>query len=193
MFSSASWGFTTGNLSFDGTASTSGNWTANAGVWDMGALSSFEIPNATAPTVDANGEVAVDTTGGQFLFYSDEVNVLMATKSFAFNYGSGSFDLTNNQQYVQFHEPITITAIDCFVTSGTSAQIEIEECDANGANCATTDAAITCTTSDVADDGSLSNASIDALDWVIASISQGDVSGDVDSVHINVHFKYTAQ
>jgi len=193
VFSSASWTHTTGALSFDNAASTSGAWTINTGAWDFTNATSLKVPTGTAPSITANGQVAVDTTGGQFLFYSDEVNVLMATKSFAFNYGSGSFDLTNNQQYVQFHEPITITAIDCFVTSGTSAQIEIEECDANGANCATTDAAITCTTSDVADDGSLSNASIDALDWVIASISQGDVSGDVDSVHINVHFKYTAQ
>lgn len=32
------------------------------GVWDFGSVTSLEIPNATDPTVDATGEIAVNTT-----------------------------------------------------------------------------------------------------------------------------------
>jgi hypothetical protein len=37
------------------------------GVWDFGGVTSLEIPNGASPTVDAIGEVALDTTDNQFI------------------------------------------------------------------------------------------------------------------------------
>lgn len=35
------------------------------GIWDIGGATSFELPNGTGPTVDTDGECAIDTTSGQ--------------------------------------------------------------------------------------------------------------------------------
>jgi len=66
---------------------------------------------------------------------------------------------------------ITITSVNVTATGGTSwsATCHLDECDANGANCAGVDGAtdITVTSgTNAADDGTLSNPSIDANDWV---------------------------
>jgi hypothetical protein len=39
------------------------------GVYDFGGATSFEIVNGTGPTVDAAGEVAIDTTDGQLVYH----------------------------------------------------------------------------------------------------------------------------
>ena len=45
------------------------NGDAGTGVFDFGGATSFEIPNAADPTVDATGEIAVDTTTSTIRFY----------------------------------------------------------------------------------------------------------------------------
>lgn len=42
---------------------------ALTGAWDFGGASSIEIVNGSAPTVDATGEIAWDTTSGQQIIY----------------------------------------------------------------------------------------------------------------------------
>ena len=154
--------------------------------------SSIQLPAGTSITLDANGEAGVDTSGGQFNYYSDEVNILMATMSVGFNLGSTSFEVSPIANY-RFDEPVTIVEIDCLVDGGTSQVFEVEECDANGANCVDVDSAITCGTTNTSDDGSLSNPTIDAGDWIQASVSQGDTTGEVDWLLITIYYKWTAQ
>jgi len=52
------------NATFDGTTLTISGMTGT-GVHDLGGATSFELPNGTAPTVDTDGECAIDTTSGQ--------------------------------------------------------------------------------------------------------------------------------
>lgn len=63
---------------------------------------------------------------------------------------------------------ITITAVHGVCADGTNIIGHLDECDADGANCAGVDGAtdMTITTSNVNDDGTLSNPSIDAGDYV---------------------------
>jgi len=180
-------------VEFDGTASTSGNWTINNGVWDLGSATSFELPNVADPTVDAAGEIAIDTTDGQLTWFNGVQYTTIATESFEFAISSASFDATNPTGGKKFNEPITITSINCVTKAATSIAMQIVECDANGANCVATDSAkeISCSTTNAADDGALSNSAIDAGDWVMASMSQ--VSGEVDWLYITVEYKWTEQ
>jgi hypothetical protein len=65
---------------------------------------------------------------------------------------------------------ITITNMHCLASGGTSLTGQFQECDANGANCADVDstADMTCTAgSNVNDDGTISNPSIDADDYIL--------------------------
>jgi hypothetical protein len=39
------------------------------GVWDFGGATSLEVPNGASPTVDATGEIAIDTTSDQVEYY----------------------------------------------------------------------------------------------------------------------------
>ena len=83
---------------------------------------------------------------------------------------------------------ITITAIHVLCTDGTNIVGQLWEYDANGANGSTVDADITGTAgTNVNDDGSISNPSIDANDylgWVTTSVSG-------DPTKVIVTFEYT--
>jgi len=162
------------------------------GAYDFGGVTSFEIPNAAGLTLDANGEIAIDTTADQLKYYSGgEIHSMVATESFSFVVSSGSFDATEVVGLKKFLEPVTITAVNCVVTSGTSVVIDIQECDGNGANCATIDSTITCGNTNTADDGTLTNPSIDAGDWV--NVDLGAVTGVVNWLSVTVYYKWVGE
>lgn len=48
------------------------------GAWDFGGASSLEIPNGTAPTIDAVGEIALDTTSMQLKIATTTTSVFPA-------------------------------------------------------------------------------------------------------------------
>ena len=95
--------------------------------------------------------------------------VINESKSFVL---SGTLDTSSDfgnlwkTPYALTIRTVNVTAIG----GGASWSIvgHLDECDANGANCATVDSSdITCTRgTNAADDGTLSNASIDAGDWI---------------------------
>ncbi len=64
----------------------SGNYAAPAGAWDLGGATSFEIPNAADPDVDAAGEITHDTDGANenadesFRGYDGAAQFLVARK-----------------------------------------------------------------------------------------------------------------
>ena len=163
---------------------------APASVFDLGAATSFELPNVADPTVDAAGEIAIDTTDGQITWFNGVQNTLIATQSFGVDINSLSFDGTL-PKLKRYGDAITITSINCVTSSATSVVFQLLEGDANGANGAIVDTDISCSTTNAADDGALSNAAIDAGDWLLASISQ--VSGEVDWLSVTVEYKWTEQ
>lgn len=167
-------------INFDGdiTFTHSANDIAVAGgtftTADSVVTGSLVIPTGTGVTVDAAGEIAVDTTVGQFLFYQgDAVFVIptSTTKSIIV------FEPTDGDRFLLERVGVntTVTEITCIVDpaeSGDSMVIALYESTltgdftnltTNGIDGTTT---ITCDNDGAKDDGALSNASIDAGDWI---------------------------
>jgi hypothetical protein len=84
---------------------------------------------------------------------------------------------------------LTITDIECVVDPADSSEsvvIDIQERDATADNPATVDATITCDNDGAADDGSLSNGTIDSGDWI--SLDIGTVTGTVTQLTVTVTY-----
>ncbi len=113
----------TGLLSAFGNITGTSTWTLGAsGVFDAGAAASLEIPNAASPTVDATGEIAVDTTTGQLKFFDGSVTqVHVSTSSIAGNFSSttlrfyGGFGASATATVLRdgFFQAVTVTEISC--------------------------------------------------------------------------------
>ena len=145
------------------------------------------IPSGTAPVVDAAGEIAVDTTDDQLIYFGTAKRVL--TWKFQKSATIEGPASTDEILLWKTKDAITITSIDCLVDpadSGESAVIDLEECDSTADNCTSVDAAITCDNDGATDDGSLSNASIAADGWL--NIDGGAVTGTVTMVSVTIHY-----
>lgn len=82
----------------------------------------------------------------------------------------------------------TISDIHCIVDptdSSESVVIDVQECDSSGDNCTTVDATITCDNDGAEDDGSLTNPSLDANDWILLDI--GTVTGTVTDLTVSIY------
>ncbi len=88
---------TTGILQFDGPASISQLFEMGAitatGIIDFGGATSWEMPNGANGTVDADGEITLDTTADQIVYFSKTEHVLTASKSYPFGISSPSAGL----------------------------------------------------------------------------------------------------
>jgi hypothetical protein len=93
--------------------------------------------------------------------------------------------------FLMYRVPLasTVTSLNCIVEAATSAVIIFQECDTAGDNCSGIDGAttITCDVDGQADDGALSNAGIDATDWIRLDV--GTVTGTVG--HVTACLTYT--
>jgi hypothetical protein len=159
------------------------------GTFDFGGAV-IEISNAADPTVDAAGEMAIDSTDGQITWFGLEQYTMVATGSFSFAMSSTAFDLST-VMIKRAGEAITIKSINCICKSATSVQFQLVEGDANGANGAVVDAEIACAATNTADDGALTNSAIDAGDWILASVSQA--SGECDVLSGTIEYYFTEQ
>jgi hypothetical protein len=160
------------------------------GVHDFGGATSTEIVNGANPTTDAAGEIAVDSSaapGSGIRFYGDAAYTIAGTYS-------KSFVILNpvaTDDYPLWCTPyaITIKHVRVQCLGGTNIVGQLTECDAEGVNAAVVDDSdITATANNsVDDDGTLSNPSIDALDYV--GWKTESISGTPTSV--TVTFDYT--
>lgn len=146
------------------------------------------IISGASPTVDAAGEVALDTTSDQFVYYGGAKRVLTYKKQFDFAIKT-PVD-ADDVLIFKAQTAITVTDIHVIAQGGTSISVDIQECDSAGANCATVDAAITADTDGAEDDGTLSNGTIDAGDWV--KIVLGAPSGTVNFLTGSIYYVETA-
>lgn len=149
---------------------------------------SLALPQGSAPTVDAAGETAVDTTSDQFVFYGTSKRVL--PHKFQENFAVKTPVDADDFFLFKAQQAITITDIHVITIAGTSIAVDIQECDSAGANCATVDAAITADTDGAEDDGTLSNGTIDAGDWV--KIVLAAPSGTVNYLTGSIYYTITA-
>lgn len=164
------------------------------GVVDAGGATSLEVPNGAGPTVNAAGELAVDTTGDDLIFYGAAQRNLSYKQTKTATLESP----TDADNFMLFKAPyaLTISNIKCIVDpagTGESVVITVEERDSNGDSAAGVDGAttITCANTSTADDGSLSNPTIDANDWV--SLDIGTVTGTVTQMSVTITYTKDAE
>ena len=103
------------------------NTLTGLGIWDLGGATSFEIPNGASPTVDTTGEIAIDTTSGQFKFYDGKTtHILTGTSTPAFNIASTTLDAmgksfnTATSSFLVKNDPEPITLIGFYCTASTT-------------------------------------------------------------------------
>jgi hypothetical protein len=92
----------------------------------------------------------------------------------------------DNLLFWRVESAVTVTGIDCIVNAATSAVITVQECNSNGASCTTTEAAITCATTNTTEASGIDDAAWDATDWT--RIDVGTVTGTVGHVAVCVTF-----
>lgn len=160
----------------------------STGAVDFGGATSFEIPNGASPTVDAAGEVAVDTTSDQLIYYGTGKRVL--PYRFQENFAIKSPVDADDVLMFKAQQAITITDIHVLAQGGGTISVDIQECDSAGANCATVDAAISADSDGAEDDGTLSNGAIDAGDWVKLVLAAP--SGTVNFLSGSIYYTITA-
>ena len=144
-----------------------------------------DIP--TDATTDAAGEVTIDLTTDQLRYYGGAARVLPSVQYASFVIPA-PVD-TDDILIMKAPYGMTITKVDCIVQGTTSITGQLQECDSAGANCADTDASgdIACDADGAADDGSLSNASIDSGDWILWK----STSASGTPTFLTVTFQYT--
>ncbi len=160
---------------------------AITGAWDFGGATSLELPNGAAGTVDAAGEITVDTTDDQLVYFGGAERVITYHESISFTLETPAD--VDNWLLGKRQDAITITDIHCIVDpadAGESVVIDVQERDATADNPATVDATITCDNDGAEDDGALANGTIDAGDWW--SIDIGAVTGTVTQVAVSIYF-----
>lgn len=164
-------------------------WTSTLeGISGISGLTALAIPQGASPTVDAAGEIALDTTSDQLVFYGASKHVL--TGKYQENFVVKSPADADDFLLFKARQAITITDIHVIAQGGTSISVDIQECDSAGANCSSVDAAITADTDGAEDDGTLSNPTIDAGDWV--KVVLGAPSGTVNFVSGSIYYNLTA-
>jgi hypothetical protein len=94
----------------------------------------------------------------------------------------------DNSMLFKARNAMTVSDIHCLAQGGGTITLQILECDSAGANCAGLDGAstITCDSDGAEDDGSLSNGSIDAGDWV--QVLYGAPSGTVNTLTYSIYY-----
>lgn len=121
----------------------------STGAQDFGGASAFEIPNATGPTVDAAGELAVDTTDDQLQYYGSAKRVIPYTyQACAVIENLAATD--DNYAVWMANDAVTITGVGCNCrgTCSTTATFTLED---RGGNAMTiTDTNPTCATTGAA-------------------------------------------
>jgi hypothetical protein len=137
------------------------------------------ITSGTAPTVDAAGEIAIDTTDDQLVYYGGAKRVLTYKKQAGFTIESPT---TADDGVPVFSNPdaITITGMRCWAVGGTSAEIILTD----GTNALDT---MTCDTDGASDDGSIANSTFTANEQIL--FNTGTVTGSV--TWVNFVFTYT--
>lgn len=177
-------------LDFNSTANTvSLSSTTSMATIDTGSIgfnfedAVLEVPNAAAPTVDAAGELAVDTTDDQLVYYGGAKRVV----TYKHRDCKTIEDITSSDDNVPIFshdDAVTITNIRCWTEGGTSAEITLSD----GTNDMDT---ITCDADGQSDDGSIANSTLTALEQM--EFDTGTVTGTVDWVNICWSYTVTAE
>ncbi len=160
---------------------------ADAGAVDFGGFTSFEVPNgAGGTTVNATGEVCVDSTSGTFNFYDGTAERVLHpqwSKAFLLESPVAADDLPIHR----FDQAVTLTKVVYAITGGTNWVGQLQEADdAQGTSAADTQAADSTVTGNTTVT-SFSNASFDAGDYI--RLKTTSVSGSVTWLHVTLYYR----
>lgn len=156
----------------------------NAPASTLDVRTSLAIPVGTAPTVDNAGEIAVDTTDGQFIYYGSAKRVIPYTVDRCWTF-KDPVDATDNVPVFFPSDAITVVNAWC-QSDGTTPSIAATISDGTNAF-----EAITCDDDGATDDGSITNASFTARERM--EIDFGAPSGTVTYASVCVTYTTDAQ
>ncbi len=153
------------------------------GAYDFGGASDFEIPNGTGPTVNVAGEVGVDTTDDQFVYYGGAERVIPYEYERCVTL-EDPVDADDNIPFFFPRNAITVTDVYCEVDGGTSIALTISD----GTNALE---AITCDADGAEDDGSIANGTFTALERM--EFDLGSASGTSTFLAFCITYTVTRQ
>jgi hypothetical protein len=97
-----------------------GNAVTLLGAWDFGGATSIEVVNGTGPTVDATGEIAVDTTNDQLIYFGATAKrVVTPFQDMGFAYATTTWSGTTTLRIGPSPAAITVTNAYCETDTGT--------------------------------------------------------------------------
>jgi hypothetical protein len=188
------------SVSVDGVAVTDPNFAST------GDVDFVDTANTITANINANSVALTTDTTGNYAAGDAEAGAALTGDSATSFFSSGtiegarlgtfskSFTITAVTSAGDFGAiwktpaAITITRVNVVQVGATNVVGHLDECDSNGANCTAVDSGdITADGLNDADDGALSNASIDANDWI--GWHTTSVSGT--NTRITVTFDYT--
>lgn len=162
-------------------------------------LSGLAISGTTSPTitveavpanatVNAAGEVTIDTTTDQIRWYGTAQQQL--SPKLTFSVVVPSVADTDDMLIMKAPYGMTVTALDCIVSAATSATINIQECDSAGANCVDTATSDLACDTDGANTTTLNNAAVDSGDWLKLDVAS--ISGTPGTLTVTVTYTIVA-
>lgn len=116
------------------------------GVFDFGGATSLEVPNGTGPTMNAIGQIALDTTSNNWIGATTTSGHMViasaSTTLYAFSLASTSPDFVSGGvlELPRHHLPQAVKSIGCMVDGGTNKVLVLSD---DGTNDMTS---VTCTT-----------------------------------------------
>ena len=158
------------------------------------AISGTTSPTITVESIPANatinavGELTVDTTTDQFKYYGGAVRVLPYIKYLSIVIPAPAD--TDDINILKAPYGMTILGIDCIVQGTTSVTGQIQECSSAGASCADLDSDITCDADGAADDGTLTDSTIASGAWLRWKTTS--VSGTPTFLTVTVRYRVVA-
>lgn len=149
----------------------------------------FDLPSGTGVVVDSAGEMALDTTQDQLVIDNGSRDIVLSDLK---TINIPVPDPTDAMSYLFFRAPYEITILSMTgivdpAGTGESAVFDVQECNSTGDSCSTIDAAITADNDGANDDGSLSNAVVDADDWLLMDL--GTITGTVSNLTVQIKYR----
>lgn len=155
------------------------------GALDAGGATSFEIPNAAAPAVDAEGEIGWETDDEDLHVYDGALDVVIASKTKSHSLVIKFPDVADDFPFWQTTRGIVITGVSAICSGGTNVIGQLQEYAGDGTTPVDVDGDWTITTAEYTD-AAFTNAAIDAGDWV--GWKTTSVSGAVN--FLSLSFEY---
>jgi len=153
---------------------------------------SLQLVANTAPQVAGQGQIGIDISDDQLQYFGGSKRVLTYKKDKSIFVESPAIGDTFTLWKAL--DAITITNIHCIVDpagSGDSVTADIRECDSSADNCVSVDSDILCNNAGASDDGTFTNGSIDANDWLQLNISTN--TGSASQLTVSVYYTTNAE